>query len=139
VNARGQRGTSSRRAARSRSTTGTGGSLKPIEPDRPRALTGLVTQALAQKKAKKLEITPLSAPLAPMVSAPLTQMSAPAGAVAEPPGGMAVATSGSASSPVMTIAELRGLLTSSNRRRELVLLGELLQPPLALRPGRRLR
>jgi hypothetical protein len=128
ANSRSSRGSTSRRAARSRSAGGAA-SLKPVEPERPRALTGLVTESLAQKKTKRLEITPLSAPLTPMVSAPLTQTSAAPTADGAGP---------AAPSPALTGADLRTLLSSSNRRRELVLLAELLQPPVALRPRRRI-
>ena len=49
--------------------------IKPMDPERPRALTGLVGQSMAQKRTKPLELTPLSSPMSPL-SSPLTQASA---------------------------------------------------------------
>jgi hypothetical protein len=124
------RGTTSRRASTRSRSTSAASSLKPIESDRPRALTGLVSQPLAQKKAKPLEIAPLSTPITPISSSPLTQTSARS--ALEHPGARQL-------NPALTSGELRAMLGSPKKLREVALLTELLQPPLALRPPRRLR
>jgi len=80
---------------------------------------------MAQKRNKRLEIEPLA-----MINSPLTQVSA--GAQIEHPGSPD-------SAPAFTSESLRRMLASSTRLREVALLTELLQPPLARRPGRRLR
>ena len=106
--------------------------IKPIESERPRALTGLVGQSLAQRKARPLDIAPLSAPMAPISSTPLTASSpTPAAEVAR--------TAARPDTPSLSIDELRALLASPKRLREVALLGELLQPPVSLRPPRRPR
>jgi hypothetical protein len=122
------RGTSpaARRATpRTRATPAS--SIKPIESERPRALTGLVGQSLAQKATKPLDITPLSTAMASIVP-PLTQASAaePARDTARTP------------IPVLSSAALGTMLASPTKVREAALLAELLQPPVALRGRRRL-
>jgi hypothetical protein len=117
----------SRRASRSRSITGPSPS-KPIEQGRPRALTTLVTQSMAQKRTRPLEITPLGSPLAP-INSPLTDITT--GAKIEHPGSLD-------SAPAFTALSLQSMLQNPTRLREAALLTELLQPPLALRRrGRR--
>jgi hypothetical protein len=101
-----------------------------METERPRALTGLVGQALSQKKSRPLEIAPLSTPIVPISSSPLTQTSV--GAALEHPGSHQLQTA-------LSSADLRVMLASPTKLREVALLTELLQPPLALRPHRRLR
>jgi hypothetical protein len=103
-------------------------SIKPMEPDRPRALTGLVGQSMAQKRAKPLDIAPLSTPISP-ISSPLLQASPaePARDTARTP------------TPTLSSAALRTMLASPTKLREVALLGELLQPPVSLRGRRRLR
>ena len=116
-----------RRASRGRSTSGQSPS-NPVEPGRPRALTTFVTQSMAQKRNRPLEITPLASPLAP-VNSPLTQLTT--GAKIEHPGSLD-------SPPAFTAESLRSMLANPIRLREAALLTELLQPPLALRRlGRR--
>jgi hypothetical protein len=88
-----------------------------------------VSQSLAQKKARPLEITPLSTPITP-ISSPLTQTSV--GSAIEHPGAYQL-------HPALTSRELRAMLASPTKLREVALLTELLQPPLALRPRRRPR
>jgi hypothetical protein len=127
--ARGARGTTARRTpARGRAAPAPA-ALKSIEPDRPRPLTGLVSQPLAQKKARPLEITPLASPISP-IGSPLTQTSA--GSASEHPSTDSLPTA-------LTCGELRAMLAVPAKLREIALLGELLQPPLALRPPRRFR
>jgi hypothetical protein len=117
----------SARRATSRARSAPAPSLNPIEPDRPRALTGLVGQSMAQKRTKPLDITPLATPMSPL-SSPLTQASAaePARDTARTP------------TPTLTSGALRAMLASPARLREVALLGELLQPPVSLRGRRRL-
>ncbi|HZW33541.1 MAG TPA: hypothetical protein VFF52_22670, partial [Isosphaeraceae bacterium] len=79
------------------------------------------------KKAQPLEIAPLASPLRPL-SAPLTKTSV--GPPLEQPGSYPVP-------PALTSTELRTMLASPTKLREVALLTELLQPPVALRPPRR--
>jgi hypothetical protein len=81
---------------------------------------------MAQKRNRPLEITPLGAPMAPILS-PLTQVSA--GARIEHPGSRD-------SPPAFTSESLRTMLANSIKLREVALLTELLQPPMALRRRR---
>jgi hypothetical protein len=129
ASARAARGTTTRRGPLRGRSAPAAASLKPVEPERPRALTGLVSQALVPKKAQHLEITPLASPLKPL-SASLTKASA--GTSPEPPGAHPLPTA-------LSSGELRTMLASPGKLREVALLTELLQPPLALRPPRRLR
>ena len=124
-------GLAARRAAsRARSTPAA--PIKPIEPERARALTGLVGQSLTQKRSRPLEIAPLSTPIAPISSAPLTSASqTPAAEVAR--------TAAQPDMPSLSIDDFRSMLASPKRLREVALLGELLQPPVTLRAGRRPR
>ena len=117
----------SRRGSRGRSITGPSPS-KSVEQGRPRALTTLVTQSMAQTRARPLEITPLGSPLAP-INSPLTNVTT--GAKIEHPGSLD-------SPPAFTALSLQTMLQNPIRLREAALLTELLQPPLALRRlGRR--
>ena len=79
---------------------------------------------MAQKRAKPLEMTPLASPMSP-----LNQASA-----AEP-----ARDTGRTPTPALSSAAVRALLASPTKLREVALLGELLQPPVALRGRRRLR
>jgi hypothetical protein len=130
ASSRGARVTTARRASTRGRSVSAAAPLKPIEPEHPRALTGLVSQSLAQKKARPLEITPLSTPMTPISSSPLTQKTV--GAAIEHPGSYQLHTA-------LTSGELRTMLASPTKLREVALLTELLQQPLALRPPRRLR
>jgi hypothetical protein len=126
--ARNTRGLQSRRGSRARSTP-VAGPPKPREPDHQRALTSLVNQSLAQRKNRPLEIQPLSSPLSPIHS-PLTQVSL--GTTVEHPGSYQLHTA-------LTSTELRTMLGTSNKLREIALLNELLQPPVSLRAPRHRR
>jgi hypothetical protein len=119
--ARGRTGPS-RRGLRARSASSTS-PPKPIEPGRPRALTSLVTQSMAQKRNRPLEIAPLASPLAP-INSPLTEITS--GAKIEHPGSLDAP-------PAFTGESLRIMLGNPIKLREAALLTELLQPPLALR------
>jgi hypothetical protein len=123
--AKAVRAASPRRGARARSAQAAA-AAKPIEQRPPRALTSLVIQSLAQKKARPLAVPPLAAPLSPL-AAPLTEtVSTP---VAAPPTPQ--------SSPVAYSAgDLRALLAVPAKLREIAVLSELLQPPRARRPWR---
>jgi hypothetical protein len=113
----------SRRAARSRSGT-SATPQKPIQQLTPRALTGLVTQSLAQKKARPLSIAPLSTPLTPL-AAPLSET------VAVPPAEAALIH---APAPAYSVEQLYAVLAAPAKLREIAVLSELLQPPRARRP-----
>jgi hypothetical protein len=106
-------------------------SLKSIEPERPRALAGLASQGLVGKKSRPLEIIPLSTPISP-IGSPITQITQ--GTTLDLP--YATTTK---SHPTLTSNDLRVMLASPGKLREIALLGELLQPPVALRAPRRLR
>jgi hypothetical protein len=120
------RGNQARRSARGRSQNTT--PAKPTDVTRPRALTSLVTQSMAQKKARRLEITPLSSPLAPL-SSPLHQITGTATPL-EP------GKTQSAIPPIHSDA-LRAMLAQPTRIREAFLISEILQPPVALRRSSR--
>jgi hypothetical protein len=84
---------------------------------------------MAQKKARRLEITPLSSPIAP-INSPLSQATT-AAAIEYP--------SSPDTPPAYSSRELRAMLTQKSKLREIALLTELLQPPLSRRPNRRMR
>jgi hypothetical protein len=119
-----RRGSPSRRSTRGRAPAGAS-PPKQVEPGKPRALTTLVAQSMAQKRNKRLEIAPLA-----MINSPLSQVSA--GAQIEHPGSPD-------SAPAFTSDSLRKMLASPTKLREVALLTELLQAPIALRHARRLR
>ena len=127
ASARAPRGTTTRRVPLRGRSAPAAPSLKPVEPERARALTGLVSQPLVPKKAQHLEIAPLASPLKPL-STPLTKTSV--GTPLEHPSPHLLHTA-------LTSGELRTMLASPTKLREIALLTELLQPPLALRPPRR--
>jgi hypothetical protein len=87
----------------------------------------MVNQSLALRKARPLEITPLSAPIAG-----LSRSLADASAVSETRSRPA-----RDGRPTLTGGEVRGLLAAPGKIREVVLLTEILQPPVALRRARR--
>ncbi len=119
--ARAARSTASRRSA-ARGRAPQAASPKSIESERPRVLTGLVSQPLGPKKGRTLEIVPLSTPITPLGS-PLTQQTTP---------NLPHATTNKPR-PTLTSSDLRTMLASPAKLREIALLGELLQPPVALR------
>jgi hypothetical protein len=81
---------------------------------------------MAMERSKPLEIVPLSTSMAPL-SRPLSQTSLSSGAIVQTP----------ATSPPVSSADVRKMLASPGKLRELVLLSEILQPPLALRRRQR--
>jgi hypothetical protein len=87
----------------------------------------MVNQSLALRKAKPLEITPLSAPITG-----LSRSLADASTVSE-----IRSRPAREGRPALTGGEIRGLLASPGKIREVVLLSEILRPPLALRRARR--
>jgi hypothetical protein len=87
----------------------------------------MVNQSLALRKAKPLEITPLSAPITGL-SRSLADYTAVPDINRRHAGD---------SRPTLTGIEVRGLLSSPGKIREIVLLSEILHPPLALRRARR--
>jgi hypothetical protein len=119
------------RRAATRGRTSQTPPLKSIEPERPRLLTGLSSQGLTVKKSRPLEITPLSLPITP-IGSPIPQVSQ--GTTLDLP--YATTTK---SHPALTSNDLRVMLASPGKLREIALLGELLQKPLALRAPRRPR
>ena len=112
----------SRRSARGRSTPSGGNSATKSEPETRRALSDQVGQAMAMERSKPLEIVPLSASMAPL-SRPLSQASTASGLSVQTP----------ASSPAVSSADVRKMLRNPGKLRELVLLSEILQPPLSIR------
>jgi hypothetical protein len=127
--ARGQR-SQSRRNLRAR-TSASPSLTKPVEPNRPRALTSQVNQSLAQAMGRPYEGLQLEAPLASLSSSLVP-----------------LATRGASSEhdkrelpqgPGMDVEAIRGMLASPSRLREIAFLSELLKPPLALRPRSRIR
>jgi len=125
---RNPRAGQTRRSSRGRSSS-SANPTRPAEPGSPRALTSLVTQSMAQQQNRPLELTPLDAPFAPL-GAPLTHLAT--SALREQPKSWDVL-------PAFDSAALRTMLASRNKLREVALLSEILQPPLALRRARRPR
>ena len=97
------------------------------EPETPRALSDMMSQSRALQKAKPLELTPLSAPIVGLTRT-LSDYTA------EPDVNRRHAGD---SRPTLNGVEVRNLLATPGRIREVILLNEILQPPLALRRGRR--
>jgi hypothetical protein len=91
-------------------------------------LTDQVTQALAQRRSKPLEISPLSAPLSSLTR-PLSGASTPPQAEPAPIPALT-------SLPPLGGAAIQKLLTSPSRLREVFILTEILRPPVALRKGK---
>jgi hypothetical protein len=83
----------------------------------------MVTQSLALQKTKPLEITPLNAPLSGL-SSTLSQTTAVPDINRVHSGD---------SRPTLTGVDIRKMLGTPGKMREIALLSELLQPPLALR------
>lgn len=124
---RGARAQPSRRGARSRSNALSSSARSP-EPAKPRALSGLVSQSLADGKARPLAITPLGSPLVP-IDLPLAQSILPsvtgAAHTSQPPA-------------AVTSADIRSRFASADKLREVAILSEILQPPVSLRRTRRI-
>jgi hypothetical protein len=77
---------------------------------------------MAMERSKPLEITPLSTAMAPLAR-PLSQTSSEPSSRAQSP----------ASLPPISHTDIRRMLATPGKLREMVLLTEILQPPLALR------
>jgi hypothetical protein len=127
------RAQSTRRGGRGRSTASSA-SPKPADAGKPRALSGLVRRSLAEGKARPLEIAPLAAPLVP-INVPLAQsVSTSVTASSVPLGGAQ-----NQRTAAMTGADIRSRFASADNLREIAILSEILQPPLAVRGPRRVR
>jgi hypothetical protein len=127
---RAPRGTQPRRGGRGRA--GAGGSLAALnraEQEIHRALSDQVGQSMGLKRNKPLAITPLAAPIGKL-SAALSEATATAQFVP-------TVERGTALSPLLTGTEIRKMLDSPTRLREVAVLTEILRPPLALRHRRR--
>jgi hypothetical protein len=125
---RGGRGSPQRRGTRGRS----GGGLNApaparSEPETQRALSDMVNQSLARQRTRPLEITPLGALITPL-SRSLSHVSSAPERVHERVD----------APPTLNAADIRAQITSPTRLREMILLNEILKPPVALR-GRRPR
>jgi hypothetical protein len=128
---RAARGTApAARKAATRARSAPAPALKPIESERPRALTGLVGQSLSHKRSKPLDTTPLATQIAPISATPLNSAIPSIAPVANRAAAAPV-------DPPLSIDELRAMLASPKRLREVAMLGELLQPPVSLRGPRR--
>ncbi len=79
------------------------------------------------KQGKPLSITPLTSQFVPIAS-PLSSASHSM---------LAETSTGRPAQPSMTAEQVRSLIATPGKLREVALLGELLQPPVALRPTRR--
>ena len=101
-------------------------------PERSRTLAGLTAEPLAPRRGKPLEMTPLSAPIAPITATPLTVDSSA-------PGEAASVIVSPGDTPTLTANELGAMLASPKRLREVALLGEILRPPVSLREPRQRR
>jgi len=123
---RNSRGGQIRRGSRGRSSSNAN-PARPAEPGRSRALTTQVTQSMAQKKNRPLEIAPLDAPPTPF-GMPLIHLAT--ATLREQPKSWDVP-------PAFDSAALRTMLASRDKLREVALLSEILQPPIALRRTRR--
>ncbi|MFI5456476.1 MAG: hypothetical protein ACHRXM_13585 [Isosphaerales bacterium] len=126
--ARNPRGGQSRRSSRGRSSS-SANPTRQAETGSPRALTSQISQSMALTQGRPLELTPLDAPFAPL-GAPLVHLAT--SALREQPKSWDVL-------PAFDSASVRNMLASRNKLREVALLSEILQPPLALRRARRPR
>ena len=116
-------GRQQRRAGRSRTAVGGTPSQARSEPETHRALSDQVNQSLAKQRSKPLELTPLNSPLGSLF-VPLSQSPA-AAQVGNWQSNMV--------QPTLTGVEIRKMLASPAKLREIALLSEILQPPVTLR------
>lgn len=117
-------GTSPRRAARTKPVTTA--SPKRPEPSSPRALSGSGSMPLTPQLTRSVDVKPL---LALPTSAPLTNVEASNASKAIPIRPV--------SQDATHSADFRPSMVSPDKIRESIIMSELLQPPLALRPRRR--
>ena len=120
---RTSRGGQQRRQGRSRTAVGGATSPARTEPETHRALSDQVNQSLARQRTKPLELTPLNSPLGSLF-VPLSQSPA-ASQVGNWQSNMV--------QPTLTGLEIRKMLASPSKLREIALLSEILQPPVTLR------
>jgi hypothetical protein len=100
---------------------------KTAEPGQPRRLSNQVNQSMAQAANRPLEIAPLQIPLSSLSS---TLMPLSSRAALAPSSFQAVA-------PALDAKTARAMFRSPEKLREIFILSEILQPPLALRHRRR--
>jgi hypothetical protein len=128
TSSRAARAQPARRGGRGKSST-QAGPARSAEAGKPRAISGLVNQGLGERKARRLEIAPLAAPLVP-IDLPLAES-------------ISASVTGATASihpmAAVTGAEVRSRLATADQLREIAFLSEILQPPVALRPPRRAR
>jgi hypothetical protein len=93
-----------------------------IDHERPPALSGLADQAMAQKKAKPLTAAPLAFPMSP-INGPLNQIS---------PDSVVNAFGNEGRAPAMSEIQIRDLVASPKRLREMIIMNVILQPPLSM-------
>ncbi len=116
-----------RKATRGRAgTTGSPPGQARTEPKTHRALSDQVNQSMALQRNKPLEITPLI----------LVACSSVATAVASIGCATGAAGTGTANPVTLSSLDIRKLLSSPGKLREIALLTEVLQPPVSLRPRR---
>jgi hypothetical protein len=128
MTSRNPRNGQARRSPRGR-TASTANPTRSVEAVQPRALTSQVAQAMALKKNRPLEISPLEAPPSPLAM-PLAHLATPA--LREQPKSWEMPRG-------FDSAALRTMLASKDKLREIAILSEILQPPLALRRKHRAR
>jgi hypothetical protein len=119
---------SSRKGSRARPSASPS-PAKPAETQRPRALSSQIQKSMAETAGRPLEITPLELPLESLSSSHI-----PLGSR-----GVVDLTRGQSISTGLDARAVRKLIGSPEKLREIAILTELLQPPLALRPRRRIR
>ena len=112
-----------RRGNRSRTAATGPPSQARTAPETHRALSDQVNQSLAKQRTKPLELTPLNLPLGSLF-VPLSQ-SPDATQVGDWQSNMV--------QPTLTGVEIRKMLASPSKLREIALLSEILQPPVTLR------
>jgi len=112
-----------RRGSRSRTAAAGPSSPSGSTPETHRALSDQVSQSLAKQRTKPLELTPLNTPLSSHF-VPLSQ-SPEALQVGKAQSNMV--------QPTLTGVEIRKMLASPGKLREIALLSEILRPPVALR------
>jgi hypothetical protein len=120
--------TSSRKGSRARSGVNPA-AAKSAEPERQRALSSQIHKSMAQTAGRPLEITPLELPLESLSSSHV-----PLGSR-----GIVDLTRRQSIPSGLDALAVRKLISSPEKLREIAILTELLKPPLALRPGRRIR
>jgi hypothetical protein len=111
-----------------RNNRGKGGSnassLRESPAETKRSLTDSVNRSLARERSQSQGLTPLSASFAPLSASPISSVQV---------GGVHGPTIAAAQGPALTDRDLQDMLRRPGKLREIALLGEILQPPVALR------